>query len=315
MTPVFPLVPTQTVAASTTTGYYTYVAFSQDAAGNQSGTLTRVIAFDQTANVPSLTSALFNTPLSGSTAVFNANASDNFDLWDATYTMTYGGGLAGPIIFPAVVLNTFNAATLVNSNVPAGITVSGFMRQVQAVTGNAPLAATAQFKPTSLSGVARDQANISSAAAVTAIPAASVTTGVSYLTPAGGAPQLINSWAITAPSVATNVSTGATTPAANPLSVTYTMVAAGPTATFSPPFTTVNMFVLSGGNLVQIGTATFVSTTDDGSPQGRRHSWTFSWTPGTAFGLAAQPVYAIGVDANGDALVTQVNSLVTTTNP
>jgi hypothetical protein len=311
--PPFPLVPTTTVAASSTTGYYTYVAFSQDAGGNQSATVTRVIAYDPAANVPSLTSALFNTPLSGSTAVFNANASDNFDLWDVTYTMTYAGGLAGPILFPAVVLNTFNAATLVNSNVPAGITVNGFMRQVQAVTGNAPLAATAQFKPTSLSGVARDQANNPSVAAVTAIPAASVTTGVSYL--AAPAAQLINSWSITAPSVATLVSTGATTPAANPLSVTYTMVAAGPTATFSPPFTVVNMFVVSGGNLVQIGTATFAGTTDDGSAQGRRHSWTFTWTPGTAFGTAAQTVYAIGVDANGDALVSPSNALVTTTNP
>lgn len=311
--PVFPLVPTTTVAANATTGYYTYVAFSQDAAGNQSGTVTRVIAYDPAANVPSLTSALFNTPLSGSTAVFNANASDNFDLWDVTYTMAYAGGLAGPIIFPAVVLNTFNAAALVNSNVPAGITVNGFMRQVENVTGNAPVTVGGAFKPTSLTGVARDQANNSSAAAVTAIPGASVTTGVSYL--AAAAPQLINSWAITAPSAATNVSTGATTPAANPLSVTYTMVAAGPTATFSPPFTTVNMFVVSGGNLVQIGTATFAGTTDDGSPQGRRHSWTFTWTPGTAFGTAAQTVYAIGVNANGDALVSPANANVTTTNP
>jgi hypothetical protein len=245
--------------------------------------------------------------------VFNANASDNFDLWQVNYTMTYAGGLAGPIAFPAVTLNTFNAATLVNSNVPAGITVNGFMRQVENVTGNAPLAVGGAFKPTTLTGIALDQANNPSAAAVTAIPGASVTTGVSYL--AAAAAQLVNSWAITAPSVATLVSTGATTPAANPLTVTYTMVAAGPTATFSPPFTTVNMFVVSGGNLVQIGTATFAGTTDDGSAQGRRHSWTFVWTPGTAFGTAAQTVYAIGVNANGDALVSPANALVTTTNP
>jgi len=314
--PPFPLVPTTTVAAATTTGYFTYVAFSQDAAGNQSGTVTRVIAHDDggiAGNIPALTTALFNVPLSGSTVVFNANSSDNFDLWDVNYTMTYAGGLAGPIAYPAVILNTFNAATLVYSNVPAGITVTGFMRQVENVTGNAPVTVGGQFKPTALTGIARDQANNPSAAAVTAIPAASVTTGVSYL--AAAAPQLINSWAITLPSAATNVSTGATTPAANPLNVTYTMVAAGPTATFSPPFTSVNMFVVSGGNLVQIGTATFAGTTDDGSAQGRRHSWTFTWTPGTAFGTAVQTVYAIGVNANGDALVSPANANVTTTNP
>lgn len=314
--PPFPLVPTTTVAASATTGYFTYSAFSQDAAGNQSGTVTRVVAHDDggiATNVPALTTALFNVPLSGSTAVFNANSSDNFDLRDATYTMTYAGGLAGPILFPAVTLNSFNAATLVYSNVPAGITITGFMRQVENVTGNTPLAVGGAFKPTALTGVARDQANNSSAAAVTAIPGASVTTGVSYL--AAAAAQLVDSFAVKSPSVATNVSTGATTPAANPLSVTITIQVRGPTATFAPPFTTLNMFALSGGNLVQIGTATFAGTTDDGSAFGRRHSYTFSWTPGTAFGVGAQTLYAIGVSANGDALVSPAYTQITTTNP
>jgi hypothetical protein len=145
--PPFPLVPTTTVAASDTVGYYTYSAFSQDAAGNQSAPVTRVIAFDPAANVPALTAALFNTPLSGPSVTFNANASDNFDLWQAHYTLTYAGGLAGPLVYPAVNLNAFNQAPLVNSNVPAGITINGFLRQVEDVTGNGPLTVGGQFKP------------------------------------------------------------------------------------------------------------------------------------------------------------------------
>src|SRR5690606_27153206 len=100
-------------------------------------------------------------------------------------------------------------------------------------------------------------------------------------------------------------------PATNPLTVTFTMQACGPTATYASPFTRVDLYAVSGGNLVQIGTASAGSTVDDGSPYGRCHPFTFTWTPGTAFGTAAQSVYAIGVNANGDALVTPVNAQVT----
>lgn len=311
--PAFPLVPTTTIAANTSTGYFTYVAVAQDAAGNQSAPVTRVVAHDDAVNVPNLTQALFNTPLSGSTATFNANASDNFDLWTVNYTLTYAGGLAGPIAYPAVTLNTFNVSPLVYSNVPAGITINGFMRQVENVTGTSPLTVGGAFKPTSLTGIALDQANNPSVAAVTAISAAAVTTGTSYT--AVAATLLTDSWAITAPAAATNVSTGATSPAANALSVTFTARACGPTATYAPPFTRVDFYAVSGGNMVQIGTATPGSTVDNGAAFGRCHPYTFTWTPGAAFGTAAQSVYAIGVNANGDALVTQANTQVTTTNP
>jgi Bacterial Ig-like domain (group 2) len=312
--PGFPLVPTTTVAANATTGYYSYSGASQDAAGNMSAPVTRVIAFDPAANVPALTQALFNTPLNGPSVVFNANASDNFDLWKVTYTLTYGGGLAGPLVYPAVTLNTFNGTPLVNTNVPAGITVNGFVRQIENVTGNAPLAVGGQFLPTQLSGVALDQANNPSAAANTGINAAAVTAGVSYLTAA--AAQLIDSWSITAPSAATNISDNAG-PAApvNPLSVTLTASVAGPTATFNPPFSRVDFYALVGGNLVQIGSATTVSTVDDGSANGRVHSYSISWTPGTSAGLGAVSLFAVGVSAAGDGLVTLVNGNVTITNP
>jgi len=311
--PPFPLVPTTTIAANATTGYFTYTAMSQDAAGNQSAAVTRVIAHDDAVNPPNLTSALFNTPLSGSTATFNANASDNFDLWDVTYLLTYAGGLVGPISYPAIVLNTFNVAPLVNSNVPAGITINGFMRQLENVTGNAPLAVGGAFKPTQLSGTARDQASNSSAAAITAIAPAAVTTGVSYT--AAAAALLTNSWSITTPSVATLVSTGATTPATNPLTVTFEAKACGPTASYTQPFARVDFYAVLAGNVRQIGTGTLTGTDDDGSAFGRCHKYGFTWTPGTTFGTAVQNVYAIGVSAAGDGLVSPVNTQVTTTNP
>ena len=312
--PAFPLVPTTTVAASDTVGYYTYDAFSQDAAGNQSAPVTRVIAFDPAANVPALTAALFNTPLSGPSVTFNANASDNFDLWQANYTLTYAGGLAGPLVYPAVTLNAFNQAPLVNSNVPAGITINGFLRQVEDVTGVGPLTVGGAFKPVQLDGFVTDQANNASATATTVIPPAAVTTGVSYT--AAAAAQLINSWAITAPAAATLVSDGAGPAAAvNPLNVAITVDAFGPTATFSAPFVRVDFYALVGGNLQQIGSTTSFSTVDDGSAFGRRHRYSFTWTPGTTVPLGAQTIYAVGVNSVGDGLVTQANANITTTNP
>jgi hypothetical protein len=313
-TPAFPLVPTTTVAASDTVGYYTYSAFSQDAAGNQSAPVTRVIAFDPAANVPALTAALFNTPLTGPTVTFNANASDNFDLWKADYTLTYAGGLAGPLAYPSVILNAFNQAPLVNSNVPAGITINGFLRQVEDVTGNAPLTVGGAFKPVQLDGTVTDQANNTSATATTVIPPAAVTTGVSFT--AAPAAQLINSWAITSPAAAVNVSDNAgPAAAANPLSVAINVDAFGPTATFSAPFVRVDFYALVGGNLQQIGSTTSFSTVDDGSAFGRRHRYTFTWTPGTTVPLGLQTIYAVGVNASGDGLVTQANTNITTTNP
>ncbi len=312
--PPFPLVPTTAIAAQNTTGYYSYSAVAQDAAGNQSGSVSRVIAYDPAANVPALTTALFNTPLTGPTAVFNANASDNFDLWTAVYTLTYGGGLPGPVLLPTVTLNTFNVAPLVNSNVAAGITVDGFMRQVEAVTGNAPLATGGTFKPTQLDGVARDQANNPSATATTPIPGASVTTGVSYT--AAAAPQLVDSWAITAPSAATSISNGAGPAAAvNPLSVTITADVFGPTLTFNPPFARVDFYRVVGGQLVLIGTATTPTTTDNGAANGRRHRYSISWTPGATVATGVQTIHAIGVNSVGDALVSAANGNITITNP
>lgn len=329
--PAFPLVPTTVVAALTTVGYYFYSGFSQDAAGNQSAAITRVTAYDPAANVPTLTTALFNVPISGGSVTFNANASDNFELRDIRYTLTYAGGLAGPLAYPATTLSTYPTASagpagvtgFVNSNVPVPVTIANFVRQIQDVTANGPIVVSGAYKPTGLNGILRDVVNINPAGSpiVTAIPGASVTTGVSYL--AAAAPLLANSWAIV--NAATLVSQGTGTPV-NALSVTLNADLFGPTATFNSPFARVDFYVLIGGSLEQIGTQTTFSTVDDGSAMGRRHRYSFAWTPGTtspvtgtAWGVSpfttVYPVYAVGVNAVGDALVTIVNGAISITAP
>jgi hypothetical protein len=343
--PAFPLVPTTTVAGSSTVGYYFYRSFPQDAAGNQGAEQTRVIAFDPAANVPGLTTSIYNIPLTGSTVTFTANASDNFDLRDDQYSLTWAGGLANPIVYPLTVLNTFPASTiapgsfaLVNSNVPAGFTTNSFMRQVEDVTNGAggPLAVSGQYKPTQLNGIVRDQANNVSAVATTNITGAQVTTGVSYVGIADPAQQ-IRDFRIT--NTAASISNGnpagggcSALAATNPLSRAINADVNGPTATFSPPFTRVDFYVNYNGYLRRLGSVTTPTTTDNGAAFGRVHRYAFTWTPSNTLGgvigqiltgtdatsicaLANVPLFAIGVNAAGDALVTPVNTTQSVVNP
>jgi hypothetical protein len=363
--PVFPLVPTTAgrpgsgtatgVTGSTTVGYYFYRSYPQDAAGNQGAEVTRVIAYDPAANVPGLTTAIYNIPLTGNTVVFNANASDNFDLRDDQYSLTYAAGaLPGPdfpVLFPATVLNTFPASTivpgsftLVNSNVPAGFTTTSFMRQIEPVTSAGCAGAACKtagamtvggaFKPTVLNGVVRDQANNLSAVATTPIAGAQVTTGVSYT--AAAAAQLTRDFRISnaATSVSSNGANGcaAGTPTAA-TTVTLNADATGPTATYNPPFTRVDFYVVVNGYNRLIGSATTPTTTDDGQPNGHQHRYSFTWTPGGNLGgvlgkiltppgadpanvcAGAQTLFAIGVNAAGDALATPTTALITLVNP
>ncbi len=339
--PAFPLVPTTVVAASTTVGYYFNREYPQDAAGNQGTEVTRVIAYDPAANVPGLTTAIYNIPLTGNSVTFNANASDNFDLWRDQYALTFAGGLANPVIFPMTILNTFPASTiapgswtLVNSNVSAGFTTSSFMRQVEDVTNGAggPLAVSGAYKPTNLAGIVQDQATNLSGVANTAITGAQVTTGVSYT--AAAAAQLIADFRISngATSVSNNDHT-ACSAAASPNATTVTLNADvnGPTATFNPPFTRVDFYANYNGFLRLIGSQTTPVTTDNGAAQGRRHRYSFTWTPFSTLGgvlgqiltgtdaaaicAGAQALYAVGVNAAGDALITPVNGAITITNP
>lgn len=311
--PAFPLVPTTTVAASATPGYYTYVGYAQDAAGNASGTVTRVTAFDLPANVPTLTTSVFTAPLTSGSQSFSATAADNFDLRDVTYNLTYAGGLAGPIVYPAITLASYNGTPLTNTAVPAGITIANFVRQVENVTGVSPMTVGGAFKPTQLQGNLRDVVNNPSGAVNTPIGGAQVTTGVSYT--AAAAAQLIDSWTISN-AAGTLVSNNAGPAAAvNPLSVTLNADVFGPTATFNAPFARVDFYALIGGQLVQIGTTTTYVTQDNGAANGRRHRYSISWTPGASWAAAAQALYAIGVNSAGDGLVSPVNGNVTVTNP
>ncbi len=85
-----------------------------------------------------------------------------------------------------------------------------------------------------------------------------------------------------------------------------------------------NCEVVDGeAHLEQIGSVTTHDTVDDGSAFGRVHTYEFDWTPGEESPITGQDweagvttagtdadLYAVGVNADGDALVTPVNDLI-----
>lgn len=363
----FPLVNTTTVAAQTIIGYYTLSAQSVDAAGNVStNTVTSVRTYNPAANVPALTASLYNTPLTGPTATFTATGSSGnttvngpttfFDLWKVSYNLTYAGGFPYPIVYPSTVINAFNVAPEVNSNVPITINIAGFIRQAEIQTSacNAALTTGGTNKPNGLNEALLDQVSNTSGNVNTAIAGASVAAGVAYTAfvpatqqvytfidangvkeqpAAGGCPLAAGA------NSAVNVSIGGTS--VDAASITLQADVFGPTATFNPPFGQVNFYVRTTIAAVDalelIGSTTTYATTDDGSAQGRKHSYTFTWTPGTktpisavtwaAAGYAGQStaacaapaaanlqIYAVGVSAAGDALIAPLNANVCQTN-
>jgi hypothetical protein len=81
-------------------------------------------------------------------------------------------------------------------------------------------------------------------------------------------------------------------------------VSAKPTGIYNPPLAPVELYGRTGaGDWILLGTATGPVTTGDGVALNRRHTWSFTWNPGTSFG-ANTVVNLIAVDAtaNGDAL-------------
>ena len=182
---------------------------------------------------------------------------------------------------------------------------------------------SAAGKPNSLSGVLTDNAGLVSAAAATPIPGTSLATGVSYV----GAPAAQQAFAFVVSNGVAGCPTGApvNTPVlvsngtgtpVNALSVTLNADVWGPPDVFNAPFTRVDFYVVSGGNLVNVGSATASTLVDNGALLfGRRYRYSFAFTPGTTFPAGALTIHAVGANALGDALSTLGNANVTVTAP
>ncbi|MEO7965946.1 MAG: hypothetical protein ABIT38_18705, partial [Gemmatimonadaceae bacterium] len=298
-----PLVTTTTIAAQTVNGYYTYTGTAYDAAGNSTAISTsRVVIFDNVnpALTPFSLSLASNFYDGGVSQSFSALANDNIDVASVNSRIAYAGIPA--IFLGSTTLNAFNAATLLTSNVPVSVTVPFFLRSVAVVTSQNPVAFGAlQSKPTNLSATLLDQAGNSSGAVVSAFAAASIK--------AADPLAFAGAWSWSVAASVTTVSRGLTTPTAT----TFTADLFGPTATFNSPFARVDFYAVDvAGELRLIGSSTLLSTFDDGTTNGRRHRYAFTWTVGADANFATgTTIRAIGTTASGDALVSPASAAIT----
>lgn len=291
-----PLVATNAVAASTTVGYYTYTGYAQDAAGNASGTVTRVVVRDDSPVVA--TNPAVPVTITGP---FTASSflNDDLSIRDYYYTVGFGGVFAGPITLAAAptAVDAYNAATFTNTNFAINTTVNTYLG-IQDGTAGAPAAYVAGANPlNALNLFARDQTQAAYTAASTIFAMSShPTTGVD-----------ITNFTTYASATSNAIICAGTLPGgcgATPTSTNLTAVATGATAVFNNPFSKVDFYGQNAaGDYQLLGSVAASSATlvDNGAT--RVWTYTFSLSgsaAGSALGTGViRDIRAFGVSPAG----------------
>jgi len=325
-TPVVYNLGAGTLAASQgADGYWTTTVVATDVAGNQGTPVTRTVLEDTTSptvnNIDLPPTAVGNSTVSFPAAVTDNASTSVGDIIGSWITQTFAGPAvslrwpttAGPgVAFDNVLTNS----TTVTPSIP------NFIKNLQ--VGSASAVPVAGGNVTSV--------------AVTALGAAqNIGTLTATFNP--GLPQLVGGasstftastvpgWAIQAPANAniSNCPNDACTPAATqPTSITLTVTATGPTAVFTNPFATgtVEFWYRPTGNAVWylIGNAGAGSSRDNSI--NRFWDYTISFNPpnftpdqvSLTGNASTIDVVAIGVNSNGDAIMTPTVTL-TVANP
>ncbi len=288
------------------TGYYTITAFAQDQAGNQSTpTLTQTFAVDAgPVAVTNVTQAPAKFDTLGAGGSVTGTATDALDLSNyfgmATYTAMNAAGFPVNANFQGST-GSFGPnydATFVQSATPSA-TLTNVWRHMQ----NAA-AAGGQIEATGVApGASLTATNVAGTAASGTIATLQFTSNTvnDTLTTAG---YLFNN----------TQSCGATACTSATLTATFQ----GPTASFpNPPFATIYFYYPDkvSGNLLLIGSQTLPNVTDTGGAGSIR---TFTWTLGSSFTMPAGykstntiQLYAVGVTADGHAIITGSAALLT----
>lgn len=301
-----PLVTTSAVAAQTIVGYYTYTGYSQDAAGNASATVTRVVVRD---NSPAVATAPA-VPVT-ITGAFTASSflNDDLSIRDYYYTVGFGALLPAPMTLAAAptAVDAYNAPTFTNTNFAINTSVNTFLG-LQDGTGAAPAAYVANSAPlNALNLFARDQTQAVYTAASSLVAPTAPASGIAI---SGVSPA----WSFTAYAAATSNATicAGTLPGgcgATPTSTNLTVTATGTTATFNNPFSRVDFYgVNNAGDYLLIASVPAASATL--TDNGVIRVWTYTYnlsglaaynalTPGSV-APATRDIRAFGVNAAGN---------------
>jgi|GEM_PF-4209628 len=269
-------------------GYYNIVANVTDLAGNVSGTVTRLAAFDNVAPaIVSLTQSPSAVASFGTVTVSGA-ATDNLDLATTKGNLTYANA---PLPFQGVAGTSFGPnfdAILVTAGT-ASVALPNVYRGLQSVAAGVIQGNTSV--PVASVTVTDVGTNVSPAATLTiatTTAATNVLAGNTFTaTPTSGAP--------------------ATSQATTALTINVGGLVADP-AFQSQPFAQVDIYKVVSSELVLVGSNSTPSVTDQGL--NRTYTYTASGVALTA--AATNTFYVIGRTAAGDAVI---SSAVTVVNP
>ncbi len=277
-------------------GYYDLYVYSQDQAGNVSETLSRVTLLDTEA--PTLSNIAIPATLTGGAATtFTALGADNIDVAWAQARLVYTGAL-GPMTelwfgagsnYGTYGYDTFTTSVSLNESIP-------FIRALYWTgAGNIYVAANEQdvtavrFLLEDLVGNATTQPQL-----FATVPASD---GVDAL-------DVSNEFYVA--NAAADICNGDGSCGTTPTSRTVTAYAVGETGTFNNPFSKVYFYWNDGTDWYLLGTASSVSTSDDGTDRIWKYNITLDATDLDP--QANVPVVAVGVDNNGDALMSMANT-------
>ena len=311
--------------ASTTQGYYQFQAFSQDQAGNNSPTVTRVYLVDNT--LPTVGGVSIPQTLGGGASVtFASTANDNVDLKASNFDITYSAASGAPSLYYAGDNYGPNYDATVIKTAALNATVPFFIKQLQGTAAGAPVAFAAGVgadsgRAASVTVRAIDAANLASAPSAAAIPAINIANSAGFATTA------ISTFNETTPAPTAPLAN--TEPAANTNARTTTLVAAAvlnsaTAQTVNLPFSQVCWFykqtaagfaannTIPLNDLVQIGC---VNNPDISDVANVSRTWTYrlpNFDPPVWLGTSgAVTLYAIGVNSNGVGLISAANTNVT----
>jgi len=302
--------------------YYTVIAKSVDQANNSSATQTKIYLIDAT--LPVVQGISIPQNLTGATQqTFTSTATDNVDLQQSNFNITYSAATTGATLFYAGDNYGPNYdATLVKS-AAVNAAVPFFIKQLQATdAANAPVALTAADSGEAQQVTVRaiDAANNISTASVAAIPNINISSSAGFTTG-----TQFNTFQET--NAAANVSNGTGTGAKTTSLTAAAILLSGTAQNANVPFAQVCFYyqqtaagfaadaTIPANALVQIGCVSAPSITD---VAGVSRTWTYTllgFDPPSALGTAgALPVFAVGINAAGVGILSQANNNITLIN-
>jgi len=345
-------------------GYFTFSPTARDQARNATVVPPRQVVIDR--SVPTMGSiavpATVNPGTStggvflpaNSTAQFSTSATDNLDLINYDYTLTYAASPGGntapganfPVRSPATATTQILGTAFDNTLTTASafsLAVPAFIRSLAVTSGtDAPPNAAGGVLPGTIASRVYDAAanasavNAGTGAGFSNIPPASINNA--NPTNFAVAPTGQNAAAVMSTFIETNVAANVSNcpaagcaggvAAANAATVTQFTAAVtgveGANFQFTNPFSQVQFYYFDTvtNEYILIGSAIAPVVTDNATATARTFTYTLNTTfdPPAALGPAvagATPlrVVAVGINASGDALATRVNANISLTNP